>query len=181
MGQRPVVQGERILEIGCGLGLASLVCQRAGADITASDCHPMARSFMRHNLRLNDLPPLPYRHGHWTDLLHGPAPHAPSGHKCVSGQFDLIIGADVLYERDDAGASPPSSAATAPSAPRFGSSTPNAATAHRFTAAWLHWVLRWRSRTWTGRKLRSAQRTGGGGCGIGGKRTTHFRNRRARN
>ena len=103
MGERAVVQGERILEIGCGLGLASLVCQRAGADITASDCHPMARNFMRHNLRLNGLAPLPYRHGHWTDLLHGPAPHAPSGHKCVAGQFDLIIGADVLYERDDAG------------------------------------------------------------------------------
>src|SRR5258706_1602288 len=65
MALRPV-SGERILEIGCGLALASLVGHRRGADITASDCHPQAANFLRENARLNDLPPLKYRHGHWS-------------------------------------------------------------------------------------------------------------------
>jgi 2-polyprenyl-3-methyl-5-hydroxy-6-metoxy-1,4-benzoquinol methylase len=47
--------GERILELGCGLALASLVGHRRGADITASDCHPLAASFLLENLRLNAL------------------------------------------------------------------------------------------------------------------------------
>ena len=62
---RPVLAGERILEIGCGLDLASLVGHRRGADVTDSDCHPLAGSFLRQNLRLNDLLPMKYRHGQW--------------------------------------------------------------------------------------------------------------------
>ena len=33
---------KRVLEIGCGIGLASLVLHKMGADITASDYHPRA-------------------------------------------------------------------------------------------------------------------------------------------
>src|SRR3954467_11935213 len=33
---------KRILEVGCGIGLASLVLKRRGADITACDHHPLA-------------------------------------------------------------------------------------------------------------------------------------------
>ena len=125
MGQRPVTAGERILEIGCGLGLASLVGHRRGADMTASDCHPLAGLFLANNLRLNGLAPMKYRHGLWGEVAH-PAPpadgspHLPasapgvqavedSGHTAndgsvdVSGRFDLIMGSDVLYERDDSG------------------------------------------------------------------------------
>ncbi len=91
---RPVLLAERILEIGCGLGLASLVGHRRGADITASDIHPMAAAFLLENLRLNRLPPMKYRHGPWT------APAVPAVGD-VDGEFDLIIGSDVLYERDD--------------------------------------------------------------------------------
>ena len=90
---RPVVLAERILEIGCGLGLASLVAHRRGADVTASDVHPLAAAFLLENLRLNQLPPMKYRHGPWA------APVTPAPGDLV-GQFDLIIGSDVLYERD---------------------------------------------------------------------------------
>jgi predicted nicotinamide N-methyase len=102
MALRPLVSGESILEIGCGLGLASLVSHRRGSLVTASDCHPLAASFMLENLRLNGLPPLRYCHGNWAALRPGQAPSLRV--PLVQGRFDLIMGSDVLYERDDAGA-----------------------------------------------------------------------------
>jgi predicted nicotinamide N-methyase len=99
---RPVRAGERILEIGCGLALASLVGHRRGADVTASDCHPLASSFLGENARLNRLAPVKYRHGQWN--VGAPRPSgrpATGGARTVRGRFDLIIGSDLLYERDD--------------------------------------------------------------------------------
>ena len=100
LAARPVRAGERILEVGCGLALASIVGHRRGADVTASDCHPLAASFLRQNLRLNELAPMPYRHGDWAAVepaRHGRVP----GGRPVYGRFDLVIGSDLLYERDD--------------------------------------------------------------------------------
>jgi predicted nicotinamide N-methyase len=91
---RPVVVAERILEVGCGLGLASLVAHRRGADVTASDVHPLAAAFLLENLRLNRLPPMKYRHGPWL----APSVFVPGN---LHGEFDLIVGSDLLYERDD--------------------------------------------------------------------------------
>ena len=101
MAARPMVDGERILEIGCGLAVASLVCHRRGADVTASDRHPLAEGFLAENLRLNNLPPLPYRHGAWSSRSASEEPDLPDERAVVRGGFDLIIGADVLYERDE--------------------------------------------------------------------------------
>lgn len=89
--------GARVLEIGCGLALASLVCHRAGIDITASDRHPLAAEFLRANEVLNGLAPMKYRHGDWAAT----AVHGPAQPRCrVAGTFDLILGSDLLYERD---------------------------------------------------------------------------------
>jgi len=79
--------GKRILELGCGLGLASLVVHRRGGNITASDCHPLAADFLLENLKLNHLPAMKYQTGNW------------SRHNPLLGRFDLIIGSDVLYDR----------------------------------------------------------------------------------
>jgi len=105
MALRPVT-AERILEIGCGLALASLVSHRRGADMTASDCHPQAAKFLLENVRLNDLSPLKYRHGHWSAEDAPPTQGEASAVALVAGQFELIVGSDLLYERDDSGALP---------------------------------------------------------------------------
>ena len=80
------IRGKRILELGCGIGLASLVLQRRGADVVASDMHPLAEVFLAYNAALNELPALHYRHLNWDE----PLPEL--------GRFDLIIASDVLYE-----------------------------------------------------------------------------------
>ncbi len=100
MARRPVCRRETILELGCGLALASLVSHRKGANVTASDCHPLAESFLEENLRLNNLPPMKYLHGHW-GTAQAP-PHQRRASERQSGTFDLIIGSDLLYERDAA-------------------------------------------------------------------------------
>jgi SAM-dependent methyltransferase len=97
MALRVLVRGERILEIGCGLGLSSLVMHRRGADITASDCHPLAGEFLAINLLLNRLLPMKYRHGEWAEAS---ASAAEPERATVEGRFGLIIGSDVLYDRD---------------------------------------------------------------------------------
>ena len=103
LAQREVRAGERILEIGCGLALPSLVAHRRGADITASDCHPLASGFLRANLRLNGLAPMSYRHGQWNVPLRDRARTQAHRGSVVRGRFDLIIGSDLLYERDATG------------------------------------------------------------------------------
>ncbi|WP_341676695.1 SAM-dependent methyltransferase [Niveibacterium sp. SC-1] len=82
------IDGLRVLEIGCGLGLSSLVLQRRLGDITASDCHPLAEAFLQANLLLNDLPAIKYVVGNWGRVNPG------------LGEFDLLIGSDLLYEPD---------------------------------------------------------------------------------
>lgn len=84
------IEGRRILEVGCGLGLASLVLQRRGANIIASDYHPLAEPFLDYNAKLNQLPPVAYHDLPW----ERPAPEL--------GYFDMIIGSDILYERGHA-------------------------------------------------------------------------------
>lgn len=84
------IAGKRILELGCGLGLSSLVLTRRGADVTATDHHPLAEVFLSHNAGLNGIGIPHYHDLQWavpdTDL----------------GRFELIIASDVLYERDHA-------------------------------------------------------------------------------
>ena len=80
------LKGKRELEIGCGLGLSSLVLHRMGMDITASDYHPLAEDFLNANVQGNDLPPIKFQVGNW------------ESDNPLLGSFDMIIGSDVLYE-----------------------------------------------------------------------------------
>ncbi|MCD8541365.1 MAG: hypothetical protein LRY22_01600 [Aliarcobacter cryaerophilus] len=46
-------KNKRILEVGCGIGLSSLILNRLNADITATDYHPEAEKFLDINTELN--------------------------------------------------------------------------------------------------------------------------------
>ncbi len=80
--------GLRVLEVGCGIGLTSLMLQHRNVDITATDRHPEVAEFLEINTQLNKLKAIPYFQCDWNhsdDLL---------------GKFDLILGSDLVYERE---------------------------------------------------------------------------------
>tara|TARA_B110000483_G_scaffold207454_1_gene252437 strand:+ start:626 stop:1276 length:651 start_codon:yes stop_codon:yes gene_type:complete len=77
---------KRILEIGCGMALASLLLNKQHADITATDYHPESGIFLARNALLNEDEPISYKQVDWADTEDG------------LGLFDLIIGSDLLYE-----------------------------------------------------------------------------------
>ncbi len=82
--------GRRVLEIGCGLGLCSIVLHKMGVDITASDYHPRVREFLDRNVVANGLPPIRYQTGDW------------GRENPRLGKFDVMIGSDILYEPEHA-------------------------------------------------------------------------------
>ena len=82
--------GKRVLEVGCGIGLASIVLHKMGMDITASDYHPRAQEFLNRNVLDNGLAPMKFQ-------LIDFEQKNPS-----LGKFDLIIASDVLYQPQQA-------------------------------------------------------------------------------
>ena len=80
--------GERVVELGCGLGVPSLAAARAGAEVVATDVEDEALALLRRNARENGLAIATARAG-WTE----PAALV------ADGPFDLVLAADVLYER----------------------------------------------------------------------------------
>lgn len=77
---------KRILEVGCGMGLASLLLNKQNADITATDYHPEAQKFLQRNALLNEGKEIVFERVDWADKQEN------------LGLFDVIIGSDLLYE-----------------------------------------------------------------------------------
>ena len=82
----PKLAGKKVLEIGCGLAVPSLVCATLGADVTVSDGHPDVLRFLERNVLQVGDPDITYITADWT-----------SGTMDV-GTFDFIIASDILYE-----------------------------------------------------------------------------------
>lgn len=81
------IENKKILEVGCGMALSSLVLNERLANITATDYHPEAETFLKENIKLNNNRKIPFERTSWTD------------EDDTLGKFDLIIASDVLYEK----------------------------------------------------------------------------------
>ena len=86
--RRRDLEGRRVLELGCGLGVASIVAALGGADVLATDWSPEALEVAAENARRNRAD-LDTALVSWTD----------SERLIAAGPWDLILGADLLYER----------------------------------------------------------------------------------
>ena len=78
--------GKTLLELGCGLGLPSLVAARAGFTVTATDYEETALEGVRYNAERNRIGGLRTLVLDWRNLPED------------LGTFDLVVAADVLYE-----------------------------------------------------------------------------------
>lgn len=79
-------EAKRILEVGCGMALSSLLLNKQSADITATDHHPEVEKFLNRNTSLNDDKNIAFELVDW------------DSNNDSLGLFDLIIGSDLLYE-----------------------------------------------------------------------------------
>jgi predicted nicotinamide N-methyase len=85
--------GRRVLELGCGLGLPSLVAALGGADVLATDVEPDALPCVEASARRLGVPIATLE----ADYRDPPA-------ALLDGSFDLVLAADVLYEPECAAA-----------------------------------------------------------------------------
>lgn len=76
------------VELGCGVGLPSVIALARGADVVATDHYEAALDFTRYNALVNLGREL------CTRVLDWHKPHTQN-----LGCFDLVLVADVLYER----------------------------------------------------------------------------------
>jgi predicted nicotinamide N-methyase len=58
---------KRILEVGCGIGLSSLLLNHLDKDITATDYHPEVENFLLKNTQLNNDKNIPFHRLNWED------------------------------------------------------------------------------------------------------------------
>ena len=87
LAQDPPPAGARVLELGCGLALPSIVAARAGADVLATDGSEDAVAFAAHSLALNELEG-EVAQVDWAEQGDALAARGP---------WDLVLAADVLY------------------------------------------------------------------------------------
>jgi predicted nicotinamide N-methyase len=87
------LQCKSVLELGSGLGLAGVAALVAGANVCFTDNNPAALEFCSTNAELNGFGPDQFRtlRLDWCDL-------SIDGLDSISGGFDRILGADLLYE-----------------------------------------------------------------------------------
>jgi len=77
------VEGKRVLDLGCGAGLCSVVAARLGASVTATDVHPDMGELLAFNARLNAVQ-VAYTTYDWESAQ-------------TPGTFDVVMASDVLY------------------------------------------------------------------------------------
>ena len=79
------LRGLSVLELGCGVGLAGIAAALRGARVLQTDYAPGALALARENALRNGCPDIAQQVADWRDFP-------------PLGRFDLILGADILYE-----------------------------------------------------------------------------------
>jgi len=85
LAELPPDVNQRLLEIGAGVGLVSIVATTFGHQITMTEYNSDALNFARANACLNNCPDLPIKKLDWN-------------HPRIKDQFDLIVAAEVIYD-----------------------------------------------------------------------------------
>lgn len=82
------LRGLRVVELGCGLGVPSIAAARAGASVLATDVCAEALALVERNARANGV-----------DIETARVDWGQPGDLVRRAPFDLVLCADVLYER----------------------------------------------------------------------------------
>ncbi len=85
------VWGSRVVDLGCGTGIAGLGLAKMGAYVTFVDHIPHALRQVQKHCKLNGVKGYRIRCLCWRD---------PAAWKKI-GQYDLVLGADITYSFDD--------------------------------------------------------------------------------
>ena len=87
--RRETLADHSVLELGAGLGLPGLIAVRLGASVVQSDVDPLTLQVAARNAVLNGVSArIAHRQGDWRAWTD-------------PQRFDVVIGADILYDRDD--------------------------------------------------------------------------------
>jgi predicted nicotinamide N-methyase len=82
------LRGLRVVELGCGLAVPSIAAARAGAAVLATDACPEALTLVARNAHANGV-----------QVETAVVDWARPDELVRRGRFDLVLAADVLYER----------------------------------------------------------------------------------
>ena len=88
LADMPVASTRKILEIGGGIGLVSIVAASFGHRITMTDSNPDALRFARANAIINGCPQLPIQALDWN-------------HPRLKETFDCVVASEVTYKKDE--------------------------------------------------------------------------------
>lgn len=87
LAERPHHPGERLLEIGAGVGMVGIIAAAFGHQVTVTEYNPDALNFARANAEKNGCPQVKIENLDWL---------APS----ALPPFDLIVGSEVIYQEE---------------------------------------------------------------------------------
>jgi predicted nicotinamide N-methyase len=88
LADRVPCAGQRILEIGAGLGLVGIVADAFGHEVTMTEYNADALEFARANAVVNHSGKLRVQGLDWR-------------HPAIDGTFDLIVGSEIIYHERD--------------------------------------------------------------------------------